>query len=137
MLEDKVKDMNITALAYMGDAVYEVNIRGYLIGKDPNHIDAVHKKAVNYVSAQGQALIVKTLMDGFLTEEEQKLVKRARNHKVTSKAKNADQLTYKYATAFEALIGALYLSGDGERLSDVIMEAILIIEKNIAKEKEN
>ena len=137
MLEEKVKDMNITALAYIGDAVYEVNIRGYLINQDPEHIDAVHKKAVNYVSAQGQALAIKNLMKESLTEEEIKLVKRARNHRVTSKAKNADAMEYKYATAFEALIGALYLSGDNERLADVIMDAITVIEKNLAKEKAN
>ena len=136
MLEE-VKDMNITALAYIGDAVYEVSIRGYLVKQDPEHIDAVHKKAVNYVSAQGQAIAIKQLMKELLTEEEIKLVKRARNHKVTSKAKNADAMEYKYATAFETLIGALYLSGDNERLSNIIMNAITVIETNLAREHTN
>ena len=136
MLEE-VKDMNITALAYIGDAVYEVSIRGYLVKQDPEHIDAVHKKAVNYVSAQGQAIAIKQLMKHLLTEEEIKLVKRARNHKVTSKAKNADAMEYKYATAFETLIGALYLSGDNERLSNIIMNAITVIETNLAREHTN
>ena len=67
------------------------------------------------------------MFDG-LTEEEQRLVKRARNKKFTTKARNADPVTYKWATAFEALVGYLYLAGETERLGQVIEEAIAIVE---------
>ena len=68
-------------------------------------------------------------MKDFLTEEEVRLVKRARNHKTTSKARSADPVTYKLATAFEALIGYLELNGDRERAEEVIAEALKRIEE--------
>ena len=61
-----------------------------------------------------------------LTEEEQHIVKRGRNHKFNSKAKNADPVTYKWATAFEALVGYLYLSDRGERLAWLMKRAVEI-----------
>lgn len=64
-----------------------------------------------------------------LTEQEQALVKRARNRKYSSKAKNADPVTYKWATAFEALVGYLYLADDTERLNWVLNRAIEIVGK--------
>ena len=78
--------------------------------------------------ASAQADIIKRLFDE-LTEEEQKLVKRARNRKTATKAKNADPVTYKWATAFEALIGYLYLAGDDERLEQLMKKAIEIAGK--------
>ena len=64
-----------------------------------------------------------------LSEVEQKLVKRARNRKYNTKAKNADPVTYKWATAFEALVGYLYLADENERLESVLSKAIAIIGK--------
>ena len=67
-------------------------------------------------------------MDGFLSEKEASLVRRARNRRTSSKPKNADPIDYKMATAFEALIGYLYLSGEEQRLEEVMAEAVRIIE---------
>lgn len=129
----KSKDINITALAYLGDAVYEVYVREHVMESGNPHADALHQQAIKYVSAAGQAKIVKKLMTDFLTEEEVKFVKKARNHKYTSKAKNADPVTYKLATAFEALIGKCYVDKDQDRLNQIIEYSIGIIEESEAK----
>ncbi len=124
------KDINTTALAYLGDAVYEVYIRKHVMETGQTNADVLHQCAVKYVRAQGQAKAIKKLINEFLTEEEVKFVKRARNHKYTSKAKNADPVTYKLATAFEALIGKYQLDGEKDRLEEVIAEAIRIIDQD-------
>ena len=121
--------MNTTALAFLGDAVYEVYVRKYVMETGCQRADMLHRMAVKYVRADGQAKAVKSLMADFLTEEEVRLVKRARNHKTTSKARSADPVTYKLATAFEALIGYLELNGDRERVEAVIAEALKRIEE--------
>ena len=129
-MTDKTKNINTTALAYIGDAVYEIYIRKHCIMTGQHNVDALHKKAVKFVRADGQALAVKTMMrEEFLTEEELSLVKRARNHKSASKPKNADPVTYKLATAFEALVGFLHLEEDAKRLEEVVARAIAIIEE--------
>ena len=121
------KTMNTTALAYIGDAVYELYVRERVLAASGQpgrvqaekerqkaafgaHVDALHKRAIRYVRADGQAKALRAMMrDGFLTAEEEALVRRARNHKSASKPKNADAMDYKYATALEALIGYWHL----------------------------
>lgn len=117
-----VSGMNTTALAYMGDAVYEAYVRKLLLQTGQQNVDRLHQMAVQYVRAEGQAFALKEILPR-LTEDEQALVKRARNRKTTSKPKNADPVLYKHATAFEALIGHLYLSGAEDRLAEVLRMA--------------
>jgi ribonuclease-3 family protein len=114
-------------LAYIGDAVYELEVRRRLIITGRPNVDVLHKEAVSYVSSSGQAKAIKQMLKDFLTEDEIRLVKRARNHKITSKPKNAEIINYKLATGFEALIGSLYLSEDTERLNECVNKAIEII----------
>ena len=125
------RKMNPTALAYIGDAVYEVYIRRHVLEKEQVHVDRIHQAAVRYVRADGQAKAVRKMLasEGFLTAEETALVKRTRNRKFASKPKHADPVDYKLATAFEALMGFLYLSGDTERMNEIAAEAIRIIEQ--------
>ena len=125
---EELKQLNTTALAYMGDAVYEQFIRERILTKGGTDVNKLHRISTMYVSAPAQAKIIKSLFDD-LTEEEQKLVKRARNRKYHTKAKNADPVTYKWATALEALIGYLYLSGDKQRLVEICEKAVEIIER--------
>ena len=115
---------NTIALAFVGDAVYELFIREHLFEKiNKQRPDQMHRASVKFVKAAAQCESIKKLIkEEFLTEEELALVKRARNHKVATKAKNASMVEYKWATAFEALLGYLYLSGQEERLKEV-MEA--------------
>lgn len=125
---EKLNQVNTTALAYMGDAVYEQAVREYIIGKGSYHVNNMHRLATDFVKASAQAGIIKRMFDE-LTESEQRLVKRARNRRFNTKAKNADPVTYKWATAFEALVGYLYLAEDNERLQWVLERAIEIVGK--------
>ena len=111
----EVKRMNTTALAYLGDAVYEVAVRGFVMKSGQQHADRLHRLAIKFVCAEGQAKALKAIMPE-LTEEEQSLVRRARNRRITSKPKHAAPVTYKLSTAFEAFVGYLYLTGDRERM---------------------
>ena len=121
-------NLNTAALAFMGDAVYEVYVREHVLKTGSAHSDVLHRMAVSYVSAEGQAKAIRSLMEVELTEEELALVKRARNHKASSSKKGSDIMTDKMATAFEALLGDLYLRGNKERLEELIMKAFEIIE---------
>lgn len=126
----EMRTINTTALAYIGDAVYELEIRKLLILRGQLKVDMLHKETVNYVSSDGQAKAVKEMMKEFLTEEEVKLVKRARNHKIASKPKNANPKKYKLATGLEALFGYLYLIENQIRLHECIDESVRIIEED-------
>lgn len=124
--------MNTTALAFLGDAVYEVYVRKHVLEMEQIHVDRLHRLAVRYVRADGQARVVKRLLnEGFFTEEEAALVKRARNHRSASKPKNADPVAYKLATAFEALVGFLHFTGQQDRLEEVIDRAFSITEEKL------
>lgn len=120
----------------MGDAVYEQFIRQMLLEGGMAKVNNLHRAATKYVRAASQAEAIRTMMaigtgadsEPELSEEEQRLVKRARNHRFNSKAKNADPVTYKWATAFEALTGYLYLSGSSERLEQIMNRAVEIID---------
>lgn len=112
---------NSLVLAYIGDSVYETYIRKYLVEKGIAKVNDLQREAVKFVSAKGQARILKQLMDNNeLTEEEIIIIKRARNHKSHKQPKNTDIVTYKYSTGFEALIGYLYLNNDIIRLEEII-----------------
>ena len=123
------REINTTALAFLGDAVYEIYARKYVMDSGQQNADRLHKAAIKYVCAAGQAKAVISLMADFLSEEEVGLIKRARNRKTASKARSADAVTYKLATAFEALMGFLYLDGQAQRLEEVVLEALKRIEE--------
>lgn len=113
--------VNIITLAYIGDAVYEVYIREYLIKKGIAKVDELQREAVKYVSAKSQCKILERLIDNdILNENELDIVKRGRNYKRTSHPKNTDIITYKMSSGFEALIGYLYLNNEKDRLDRII-----------------
>lgn len=116
-----VNTINIVTLAYLGDAIYEVFIREKLIKKGISKVEYLTKEATNYVSAKGQANILKKLIEEeYFSEEELDIIKRGRNYKRSSHPKHTDVVTYKYSTGFEALIGYLYLSNNIKRLNEVL-----------------
>jgi ribonuclease III family protein len=115
------KQLNSLALAYMGDAVYEIYVRHHLLQGGQVKPNQLHKEATKFVSAKAQASILFHLLDlGILTEYEMSVVKRGRNAKSGSVPKNTDVQTYRYGTAFEALMGYLYLSKSEARLEEII-----------------
>lgn len=112
--------INSLVLAYLGDAIYEVYVREMLIKKGINKVNDLQLEAIKYVSAKGQAAVLTELTNNnYFSDEELDVIKRARNSKTSSHPKNTDILTYKHATAFEALIGYLYLK-DKNRLNETI-----------------
>lgn len=131
MTKEEINRVNTTSLAYLGDAVYEVIVREMILEKYPLDAGRAHHNAVSYVSAGGQAKAAKAMMaEGFLTEEEEHILKRARNHRSISRPQHADPKDYKLATGFEALLGYLYLAGETERISEISAKAFRVIEED-------
>ncbi len=136
MTEDTIRRMNTTSLAYLGDAVYEIRIREMIIAKLSHDVSKAHRTAIHYVSAESQAKAARVMMsEGFLTEEEEALLKRARNHRTMSKPQHASAKDYKLATGFEAVMGYLHLMGREERINEISAEAVRIIESRDETEK--
>lgn len=128
--ESDIRQLNALTLAYMGDAVYEQAVREHLIRSGRVKPNTLHKLATRYVSAVAQASAVRAMeADGFLSEGERAVVRRGRNAKAGHVPKNTDVQTYNYSSAFEALIGWLYLLGRTDRLEEVIGCAIGHAEK--------
>lgn len=111
--------MNPLVLAYMGDAVYEMFIRQYVVSQSNHRPNDLHRQATRYVSAKAQAKALELLMP-LLTEEEADVVRRGRNAKSGSSPKNTDILVYRHSTAFESLLGFLYYCGRQDRLEELM-----------------
>ena len=119
------RQLNGLALAYIGDAIYEVYVRDYLIQSGLTRPNQLHKTATHYVSAKAQAKLIQQMNEqALLTEEEQDIFRRGRNSKSYTSAKNADIITYRISTGFEALIGYLHLTGQKERLEELVQWCI-------------
>ncbi|MBP1043411.1 Mini-ribonuclease 3 [Vagococcus sp. BWB3-3] len=115
------KLLNGLALAYVGDAIYEIYIRDYLIRQGQTKPNMLHRQATTYVSAKAQSYLMKEMMAAeVLTEEELVMYKRGRNAKSHTSAKNADITTYRVSTGFEALFGYLHLTEQKERLETLV-----------------
>ncbi len=127
------KLMNPLVLAYIGDAVYEVFIRQYVISLPNHRPNHLHKTATQYVSAKAQAKLLEGLLP-LLTEEELDMVKRGRNAKSGTTAKNAGILEYRHSTAFECLIGYLYYTQAFDRLKELLHHALASKQKNTNQE---
>ncbi|TCL74300.1 ribonuclease-3 family protein [Hydrogenispora ethanolica] len=105
--------------AYIGDAVYELFVRHQLVSDGTAKTQQLHKKAIARVRASYQADLVRRL-EPLLSEREQEIVRRGRNVKSGHVPSGSDVLTYRYSTAFEALLGYLYLSGSLDRLEEIL-----------------
>lgn len=129
MMALDVKQMKSLALAYIGDAVYELHVRDHLLQTGQVKPNQLHQQAVTFVSGKAQASIVlHWLKAGILTEEEERVVKRGRNAKSGSVPKHTSVQIYRYSTGFEALIGYHYLLDNQERLTVLLIEAVQFIE---------
>lgn len=105
--------------AYVGDAVYELFIRNYLVNTTKLKPHQLHIQTIKYVKAGAQAKILEQIIDN-LTQEEKDIVRRGRNTQNHHLPKNADVTEYMYSTAFEGLIGYLYLSKQNKRLYEIL-----------------
>ena len=130
MIED-LKELSPAILAYLGDAVYELAVRSYLVaGLGIRKTKRLHQEAVKLVRAEAQARIAH-LLEEELAPDEAELLRRGRNLRTGHVPANVPPITYRYSTAWESLIGYLYIQGKTERLNFLIK---LGIEK-LAKEE--
>lgn len=119
IIDEDIREVPSSVLAYIGDAVFELHIRLYVASRNPCKSGLIHKKAVFYVKASAQARAARALLEE-LTEEEASIFRRGKNSNPSSTAKNASPSDYKYATGLEAVIGYLYLTGRQERLDELL-----------------
>lgn len=104
--------------AYVGDCIYELYIRTDLVNKTKLKPHKLHIETIKYVKAKAQADILKRIEEN-LTEKELEIVRRGRNAENHHLPKNANLADYMYSTAFEGLIGYLYLTKQDERLKEI------------------
>jgi ribonuclease-3 family protein len=113
-----VNQMNMLALAHVGDAVYELLVRSRLCMENRTAVTQLHRMTVSQVNAAAQAQAAEKLFP-VLTDEERSVYKRGRNAKVNSVPHHAEIAQYHAATGLEALFGWLYLLGRRERLEEL------------------
>lgn len=118
MTEDQLRAISSVGLAHMGDAVYEVMVRGYLCTHGGATGKGLHRATVELVCAPRQAALSEKILP-LLTEEEQAVFRRGRNANVHTIPQHASRAEYQQATALEALFGWLYLRGERDRLNDL------------------
>ncbi|WP_155287801.1 Mini-ribonuclease 3 [Lacticaseibacillus zhaodongensis] len=125
----QVNQLNGIALAYLGDAVYEVYIRRHLLGRGLTKPAQLQRTAKNFVSAKAQAALIDGMTEqGLLSDEEQDMFKHGRNAKSYTHAKNTDVVTYRVSTGFEALFGSLDLLGRHDRVNELAKWCIDYVE---------
>ena len=121
---NKVENINVLALAYLGDSIYEVFIREYLLEKGIVKVNDLQKEAISYVSAKKQSKYLMNMMEAnFFLDSEIDIIKRARNHK-SHASKSTDIRTYKNSTGLEALIGYLYLTKNEKRIEEIMKSIV-------------
>lgn len=131
MTKVDVNLINGIALAFEGDAVYSYYVRKHLIFSGQTKPSQLHHMATRYVSAKAQASLIQKMLDAeLLTEKEADIYRRGRNSHSHTKAKNADVVTYRMSTGFEAVMGFLDMTDQKERLESLITWCIQEVEKS-------
>ena len=131
MQEVDIKEYSPLALAYIGDAVYELIIRSLVLNEGNRQVQKMHKRTSSMVQASAQARIITALNDR-LTEEDHAVYKRGRNAKSMSPAKNQSVSDYHKATGFEALMGYLYLKKEWKRMLELIKAGLDELENEVS-----
>lgn len=117
--EVDIREYSPLALAYIGDSIYDLIMKTYVLNEKNRQVHKLHDMTSFYVQARTQSLMMRTLQE-HLTEEEHAVYKRGRNAKSVSPAKNQSITDYRRATGFEALLGYLYLKKEWKRLLDLV-----------------
>ena len=119
--QSQLQQLSPTALAYLGDAVYELYVRRYYL-LPPQRVENYHRLVVAQVRAEKQAKML-NLLSPHLNSNELEIVRKSRNA-ATGRPKRVDPQTYRQATSLETLIGYLYLTNT-ERLSELLQKLLL------------
>ena len=114
-----IREQSPLSLAFVGDAVYSLLIREFLVTDKRHPINKLNKMSVNYVSAKGQCQALELIKD-ILTEEEANMVRRGKNTSKASVAKNASVEEYRASTGFECLLGYLKLTNQDDRINQLV-----------------
>lgn len=115
----KAREMNALVLAYVGDAVHSMYVRSKLATTTTFKTNKLNSLSISEVNAKNQAKLMTAILPT-LSEEEQDIFHRARNAHVNNVAKSASRQEYLLATAFEAIVGYLYLIGEEKRLQEIL-----------------
>ncbi len=117
----KSNGYNGLTLAYIGDAVFELYIREFVISMGNTKVNKIHKLTTNYTAGVNQAKFMHYFLNNnLLSDYEISLYKRGRNSHISTTRRNMDMSTYLEATGFEALIGGLYVDNNISRLEEII-----------------
>lgn len=122
MGQENPKQMNPLVLAFLGDAVYELCARRFMVEKENCPVGELHQKTVRIVNAAAQSAAF-CQIEKLLTEEELSIYKRGRNANSQSSPKHADIIDYRRATGLEALFGYLFLKGEYDRIQELFAVA--------------
>ena len=120
-VQEEVNLMSPLTWAYVGDAVYELYIRTKLVNETNLKPHKLHIESIKYVKAGAQAKLLEKIYEN-LTNEEQEIVRRSRNTQNHHLPKNSNVQEYMYSTAFEGLIGYLYLTKQNNRLKEILKQ---------------
>ena len=125
-------EISTNSLALLGDGVFTQYVREKLILTSKEQAGKLHRKAIKYVSAKSQAIIMeKMIEENFLTEHELDAFKRGRNSNSATVPRNVDVQTYKVATGFESMVGYIYCEKNIERLEEIFEKSAEIIEQEL------
>ena len=124
MKETEAYQKNALALAYVGDAVFSLMVRNYLVTKHDNNLSTINKKANAIVCARNQAELMQQLLP-LLSPQEQDIAARARNAHTNNKAKNSTLAQYHLATEFEAVVGFWHLTGQDDKLNNMFNKLVV------------
>lgn len=119
LTEKELRGYSSLGLAYIGDCIFELFVRTMVVTKGNDQANHYHQKTIGYVNAAAQTEMME-IIKPLLTDEEKAVFRRGKNAKSLSPAKNQSSHDYHIATGFEALMGYLYLSGQMERLEELI-----------------
>ena len=119
--EEKTKAISPVTLAFVGDAVYTLYVREKLVAEHDFSTGTLQKLSSSEVSAHGQNILLEKILP-LLSEEELAVFKRGRNAKKPTRSKNATVAEYNNSTGFEALLGYLYLTGNYQRIEELLSE---------------
>jgi ribonuclease-3 family protein len=128
-----LREMPISVMAYIGDAVYELYVRLHNCNHCQGKSGALHRRSVSIVRAHAQANAIRRILP-YLNDDELTVFKRGRNSQPASRSKHADPVDYQMATGLEALIGYISLKNDDQRLDELM--AMILEEKPDEQQQE-
>ena len=120
---EAARQLSPLVLAYIGDTVFDLYVRTSLVLKRRGNAGALHRQSVAFVNARAQAQLARRIFEN-LDADEKDIFMRGRNAKSATVPKNMSIADYRQATALEAVLGYLYLTGHNEKMEDILKEAL-------------